>query len=705
MSSTRFNRRPSGIESAGMLPWGSDFCVFYASTRELLEVLVPFMRAGLEHNEFCLWEVRAPLTVEDAARALSEAVTDFARYVGRQVEIVPRIESPDGDLRREIERRLDRAILAGFDGLRLVHGAGGARGAEVSDGRLVRRLNVIAAVPYAREELDALDFMQAVQRHPFALVCNAGRWDLLHGSEVHTAREALQRSEERLRWLFQNMSEGFAYHRIVLDGQGKPCDYVFLEVNPAFERLTGLDAEAICGKRVTHVLPGIESDPADWIGRYGRVALTGESLRFESYAAPLDRWFAVSAFSPGTGYFACTFADITERRRAEAERAVAQEALQRAMERLEEDDRRKDQFLATMSHELRNPLAPIRYAVQLVQAGPLGESGSRAVAVIDRQVDRLTRLVDDLLDISRITADRIELRRETVTLASIISAATESASPAAAAASHTLKTSVPDEPIWLHADPLRLTQVVANLLDNSSKYTPSGGRITLEGARENGNAVIRVRDTGIGLSADALPHVFEMFWQAGRPDKAQPGMGIGLALARQLIELHGGTIEAHSAGAGQGAEFVVRLPAAEAPKESGIGAPAQTKAARPLRVLVVDDNVDLVEMLVEIIRSLGHDVRAAHDGPTAVAEAIAHRPHVAFLDLGLPTMGGVEVARELRRRPETAAAQLVALTGWGRDEDRQATTEAMFDHHLTKPADLDALRRLLADVAARKTLP
>ncbi len=332
MNTTSFDQRSSGIPSVRALPWGSHFCVFYASARELLDAVIPFIRAGLESNEFCSWEVGPPLSVDETARALAEGVPDFARYVALgQIEIVSPAETPDLQARAEaaLERRLDQAILAGFDGLRLVrHASRGNRGRRVADSAAtIRRLNIIAAVLYLRAEFGALDFMQVVQDHRFALVCNAGRWEVLQGSEARAAGEALERSEEKLRSLFSNMSEGFAYHRIVLNAEGTPCDYVFLEVSPSFERLTGLDAGKIRGKRVTQVLPGIESDPTDWISTYGRVALTGEPVHFESHATALGRWYAVSAFSPHKGYFAVTFADITERKRAEAARRAAEERL------------------------------------------------------------------------------------------------------------------------------------------------------------------------------------------------------------------------------------------------------------------------------------------------------------------------------------------------------------------------------------------
>jgi CheY-like chemotaxis protein/two-component sensor histidine kinase len=317
-------------------------------------------------------------------------------------------------------------------------------------------------------------------------------------------------------------------------------------------------------------------------------------------------------------------------------------------------------------------------------------------------VDHLTRLVDDLLDISRISRGKIELRRDDVTLGSVVAAAQEAASPAIAAARHTLTLDLPDEPIWLHADAARMAQVLTNLLNNSARYTPRGGEILLQARRHDDRAVIRVRDNGIGIPAEALPSVFDMFKQVNRPDRSEGGLGIGLALARLLVDLHGGNIEAHSEGIGRGAEFVVTLPVARNGRRAVPDArpPMPAASRRRLRVLVVDDNADLVDMLALTVEASGHEVRTALDGRTGVLAAISFRPDVVLLDLGLPVMTGLDVARELRRRPELAGIRLVALTGWGQAEDRRRTREAGFDRHLTKPTEPHAVTRLLEEFAS-----
>ena len=414
-----------------------------------------------------------------------------------------------------------------------------------------------------------------------------------------------------------------------------------------------------------------------------------------------ERWVAVRGHAIGqdgdsngtAARFVGTLMDITERRRAE-------EGLREANARLAEADRRKDEFIAILSHELRNPLAPIRYALPLLEREQLSDSAGRAAAVITRQVGHLTRLIDDLLDVSRITSGKIDLRREDVTLDSILTAATEAASPAIVAGQHTLTTKVPDEPVWIHADPERIAQAITNLLNNSAKYTPGGGQIRLEAEHEDGQAVIRVRDNGIGIEREALPTLFEMFRQLSRADRPQGGLGIGLAFAKRLVEMHGGSVEVRSPGIGQGAEFVVRLPVSPNAKAGDVtGSTVQRRAAGQLKILVVDDNVDLVQMLAMVLESAGHDVRKALDGRSAIAVAASYRPDVVLLDLGMPVMDGLEVAREFRRNPEMANVRLVALTGWGQVQDRRKTEEAGFDYHLTKPTDAEQLEGLLARFA------
>ena len=331
----QFDKRKPGISLIEELPWGSHFCQFYQTRKDLLEILVPYFRAGLENNELCVWVTSEPLGPEEVKKALKTAVPNFEDYLKNgQMEIIPHStwHTRGGKSGRAIISRVDKAVSGGFDGLRLACSVlpekEGGKTFSCHGTDAVNNYNVIAVFVYPRDKFDAIGLMGVVKNHRFALVRNAGRWEVLESSEARTVRDALKRSEEKLQSLFSNMSEGFAYHRIVLDARGKPKDYIFLEVNEAFEKITGLEGRNIIGKKATEALPGIERDATDWIGKYGKVALTGKPLHFESYAELLKRWYAVSAFSPHKGYFAVTIRDITERRKGE-------EALQRSNQKLE----------------------------------------------------------------------------------------------------------------------------------------------------------------------------------------------------------------------------------------------------------------------------------------------------------------------------------------------------------------------------------
>ena len=365
---------------------------------------------------------------------------------------------------------------------------------------------------------------------------------------------------------------------------------------------------------------------------------------------------------------------------------------------LHESDRRKDEFLATLSHELRNPLAPIRNAVELLRIAPHDEAIRRqALSTLQRQLRHLVRLTDDLLDVSRITRDRLELRRDRIDLRAVVQGAVESAQPHVDSAGHTLSLTLPPEPVWLDADFTRLAQAFANLLNNAAKYSDRGGQISIVASVDRGAASVSVSDTGIGIPPALLPRVFDMFTQLDHSlDRARGGLGIGLALAKLLVELHGGTIVAYSKGAGKGTTFTVRLPIVEAPLEHG-GLAGHVRTSRPCRILVAEDSRDAAEMLQMMLAYIGHDVRVASDGIEAVAQAAAFSPHIALLDIGMPRMDGYEAARRIRAQHGSRVV-LVALTGWGQDEDKERAREAGFDHHLTKPADPDALQQLIADL-------
>jgi signal transduction histidine kinase len=382
-----------------------------------------------------------------------------------------------------------------------------------------------------------------------------------------------------------------------------------------------------------------------------------------------------------------------------AEMTRLRDLLQQRTQELTAADQQKDEFLALLAHELRNPLAPIRNAVYILQRkNPPEPEVQWGLDVIERQLQQMIRLIDDLLDLSRITRSTLDLRQERIDLAEVLQGAVETSLPLIEAGGQDFVVTLPPELIALDADPIRLAQVIANLLNNASKYTERGGHIWLTAERQGGDAVVTVRDTGIGIPAEMLPRIFEMFMQGDQSrDRAQGGLGVGLTLAKRIVELHGGTITAHSDGPGQGSMFIVRLPVVSqrlrARRESERTAPAAS-----LRILVVDDERISAASLGMLLQIEGYEIRTAYDGLEAVGVADEFRPDVVLLDIGLPKMNGYEVAHRIRQQPWGRMTVLIALTGWGQETDQQRSTEMGFDHHLVKPVDPPDLVHLLASL-------
>jgi len=394
----------------------------------------------------------------------------------------------------------------------------------------------------------------------------------------------------------------------------------------------------------------------------------------------------------------CNIRDMTER--AQLERATAQ------AEALADLHRRKDEFLAMISHELRNPLAAITNAVQILDLQkdehPIQE---KARTIIRRQAGNLVVLVNDLLEVSRILSGRIQLHQEDLDARGIAQQAVETARPLIDQNKHELTVSLPAEPVWLHADALRFEEVIVNLVNNAAKYTPEGGHIWLSIQQEGDEMVLRVRDSGIGIAPDSLPHIFELFTQAPRSlDRSQGGLGIGLAVVRKLVEMHGGTVEAQSAGLGEGTEFTVRLPVLRSPtgRSQTLSKERDEHSGAGWRVLVVDDNVDSADSIAMLLQVSGHDVRVAYSGPDALERAAEYQPDIVLLDIGLPGMDGYEVARRLRAHTQLEKVKLIAVTGYGQDADRLQSQEAGFDYHLVKPVDAQKLQDLLVELMAQK---
>jgi signal transduction histidine kinase/CheY-like chemotaxis protein len=377
----------------------------------------------------------------------------------------------------------------------------------------------------------------------------------------------------------------------------------------------------------------------------------------------------------------------------------------RLVEDLRVADRRKDEFLATLAHELRNPLAPIRNGLEIMRlVGDDPKALSEARSLMERQVSHMVRLIDDLMDVSRITRDKLELRKERVDLSAVIQAAVDTSRPLIEASGHSLSVTLPDRPIAVDADATRLAQVFSNLLNNAAKYTQAGGLIALIAEIQGGVVVVTVRDNGVGIPAEMLPQIFDMFTQVDRTlERSQGGLGIGLTLVRRLVEMHRGSVEARSRGEGLGSEFLVRLPTAKSapssPSTGGEGnGSAEPMAAR--RILVVDDNADSARTLSRLLKLMGNETRMAHDGGEAIAVAEEYRPELMLLDIGLPVLNGYDVARTIRGLPWGRDVVIVALTGWGQEGDRRRSKEAGIDDHLVKPVDPSMLQRLLSGLRA-----
>jgi PAS domain S-box-containing protein len=642
-------------------------------------------------------------------------------------------------------------------------------------------------------------------------------------TERRRSEAALRESEERYRSLFDHMSEGLAYCRMIFDGD-RPVDFVYLDVNPAFEVLTGL--KGVVGKKVSEVIPGLREAEPDLIETYGRVARQGTPERFETFLGSLGHWLSISVYSPAPGDFVAVFDVITERKRAQdelresegklrlakdaakmgawnwdlltgeatwsdrckalfglppetvltwqvfqdaihpedrdrigravndaltkqepydvemrvlrpdgtvgwvasrgevsyapdgrpvrmdgmvmdvTERKAAEAAAREANEQLREADRQKDRFLATLSHELRNPLAPIRNSLYILdRAAPGGEQARRAQAIIHRQVGQLTWLIDDLLDITRISHGKVQLQRERLDLNELAHHTVEDHRTAFVRSDVRLEVLPAPTEVWILGDRVRLAQVVGNLLQNAAKFTPRGGKVTvsIEPDPARGRAVLAVRDTGSGITPEMLPRLFHPFTQADATlDRSKGGLGLGLALVKGLVELHGGSVSAASGGPGKGSTFTVSLPLeAAAARGTPAGRGAEGDGA-PRRVLVIEDNEDAADTLREVLELEEHVVEVAYDGREGLQRARAFQPDVVLCDIGLPGMDGYQVARQLRADPELGRVGLIAVSGYAQPEDVAAARAAGFEVHLAKPPSLEALERALVEVGSAR---
>jgi signal transduction histidine kinase/ActR/RegA family two-component response regulator len=500
-----------------------------------------------------------------------------------------------------------------------------------------------------------------------------------------------EQENQRLMGLFEQAPGIFA----VLRGP----DHVFEIANESYLQLIG--RRELIGKPAREALPEVADqgffELLDQVYQSGQ-PFVGHAVpvRVQREAsAPLEERYVDFVYQPIRGPkgdvegIFVEGSDVTMRKRVEDELRAA--------------NRQKDQFLAMLAHELRNPLAPITTAAQLLQRGSLDPERARhASDIIVRQAEHMTDLVNDLLDVSRVTRGLAEIEKEDLDVAAVVNGAIEQVRPLLDMRRHELRVEQWQQPLYVSGDRTRLVQVVSNILNNAAKYTPSGGRIALRVTSEGGEAVIAVSDNGQGIEPQVLPYIFDLFTQAERtPDRSQGGLGIGLALVKSLVALHGGRVAAFSDGPNKGSEFVIRLPLLSGAEAQEAQQPQDHAGDAAVRVLVVDDNADAAQMLATLLEAHGHVVGVEYDGTGGLARALRERPEVMLLDIGLPDMDGHELARRLRSSPDTANAMLIALTGYGQSEDRERARQAGFDRHLVKPADLSELLRILAEVRGR----
>jgi signal transduction histidine kinase len=586
--------RASGIGAVGELPWGSHFCQFYHTREDLIDTLVPYFKAGLENNEYCLWVTSEPLPTAEAKTLLAKAMPGLDAFLARdQLEICDIAEwytRGNGlDIDKVIARWLERerqVLQRGFAGLRLTgntfwlerHDWNSFMEYEEKVQTAFARRRVFALCTYCLEKCTARDVLDVVRTHQFALVRRQGAWELIESSALNVAKEELQRLNEQLE---QRVSE----------------------------------------------------------------------------------------------------------RTRELENAL----------------RGRDEFLALLAHGLRNPMAPILNGAHVLElAGDDRATREQALEMVLRQVRHLKQVIDDLLDVSRITRGKVQLRSERLDLGRLVRALTERSRVSLERAGLSVAVELPETPVWVQGDVARLAQVFTNLIDNASKFTRVGRvevQLRAEPAPggEPGRAVLTVRDTGVGIDGEVLPRLFQPFGQP-QPSSGRPhgGLGLGLSVVQGLVALHGGTVEAASEGLGRGATFTVRLPLEPEPAALSDVPADGGPEGKGLRVLVVEDNMDAARSLKLLLSVWGHEIRLAHTGLEGIRTAAEWHPEVVVSDIGLPGADGFEVARQVRRQSGMDRALLIALTGYGSEDDRRQSREAGFDHHLTKPADPDTLQELIA---------
>lgn len=550
MAAVQVELRESGVERIGRIPWGTHVCQFYQDKEDLLEILVPYFRAGLQANEYCMWVTADCLEVAEARAALLSVIPDLEeRHRLGQIDIIPHDEWYLIDRRFDAQRIIrgwelciERARSRGYSGIRVTGDMarwektawGDFAEYEAAIGKRIGNLRMIAICTYALGLCGGPEVLSALDMHRLALVRSGTQWETVERIDQRKLAETLSEDGRRLRLLFDHMGTGCAYHQVVFS-DGRPVDYIFLEANPAFERLTGLRRESIIGRRVTDVIPGIRDDEFDWIGIYGRVAISGEPAHFERRADPLGRWYSVSAYSPSPGYFVAVFEDVTERRRAEEQR---------------------EDLLRAVTHDLRTPLSVISLAAEAMTRSPGGAPPREALDSISRSCRHMQAMLQDLADATRLDGGPVRLERQKIDLARFILETVRRLRGVLDLSRIQIR--MERDVAAVDADPDRLERVVTNLLTNAIKYSPADRPVRIAVHAAGAFSRITIEDEGPGIAPEDLPHIFDRFYRAKSALRVD-GLGLGLYIARAFTEAHGGRIAVVSRP-GFGSQFDVDIP-------------------------------------------------------------------------------------------------------------------------------------------------